>query len=40
MSVTNRDMGSPDETMTFDNGHVEVMKIGGSTIRRTTFEPG
>jgi len=40
MSVTNRDMGNPDETMTFDNGQVDVVTIGGSTIRRTTFEPG
>ena len=40
MGVTNRDMGSPDDTMTFDNGQVEVVKVGGSTIRRNTFEPG
>jgi hypothetical protein len=40
MGVTSRDMVSPDETMTFDNGLVEVVKIGASTIRRTTFEPG
>jgi hypothetical protein len=40
MGVTSRDMGSPDETTTFDNGQVEVVKISGSTIRRNTFEPG
>jgi len=40
MGVTNRDMGSPNDTMTFDNGQVEVVKIGGSTIRRNRFEPG
>jgi hypothetical protein len=40
MGVTNGDMGSLGETMTFDNGQVEVVKIGGSTIRRNTFEPG
>jgi hypothetical protein len=40
MGVTNKDLGSPDETMTFDHGQVEAVTIGESTIRRTTFEPG
>ena len=40
MGVTNRALESPNETMTFDHGHVQTVKIGGSTIRRNTFEPG
>jgi hypothetical protein len=40
MTVTNKDMGRPDDTMTFDLGEVEVVRIGGSIIRRSTFEPG
>jgi|ERR671930_996250 hypothetical protein len=40
MAVTSRDMGSPDETRTFQNGQVEVLKIGGATIGRYRFEPG
>jgi hypothetical protein len=40
MGVRNRDFDTPDETMTFDHGHVQVVKIGEITIRRNTFEPG
>ena len=40
MSVTHRDLGSPDETMTFEHGQVQVLKIGATTVRRSTFEPG
>lgn len=40
MGVTNRALGSPDETMTFDHGQVQVVNIGEFTIRRYTFEPG
>jgi uncharacterized cupin superfamily protein len=40
MAVANRDMGSPDETKTFDKGQAEVVKVGDITIVRNTFEPG
>src|SRR5439155_7073 len=40
MGVTNRGLESPDETRTFDNGQVQVVKIGETTIGRYTFEPG
>jgi hypothetical protein len=40
MSVTNRDVGNPDETMTFEHGQVQTVRIGGAVIRRNTFEPG
>ena len=40
MGVTSRDVERPDETMTFEHGQIQVMKIGGSTLRRNTFEPG
>jgi hypothetical protein len=31
---------SPDETRTFDNGHVELVKIGGAEIGRLVLAPG
>jgi len=40
MAVTNGGLDNPDETRTFENGQVEVVKIGGATIGRYTFEPG
>ena len=40
MAVTNRDLDTPDETRTFDHGQVQLVKIGGTTIGRYTFEPG
>ena len=32
--------GAPDEVRTFEKGRVELVKIGGVTIGRGTFEPG
>ena len=32
--------GAPDEMRTFEKGRVELVKIGGVTIGRGTFEPG
>ena len=40
MGVTNKSLGSPDESKTFDLAQVQVVKVGGSTITRSTFEPG
>jgi hypothetical protein len=40
MSVMNKDMASPDDTMTFENGQAQRVKIGNFTITRFTFEPG
>lgn len=31
---------SPDETRTFDNGHVELVKVGGAEIGRLVLRPG
>jgi len=31
---------SPDETRVFDKGRFEVVRIGGMTIGRATYEPG
>ena len=31
---------SPDETRTFENGHAEIVKIGGAEIGRLVFKPG
>lgn len=31
---------SPDETRTFEKGKFEIIKIGGMTIGRATYEPG
>jgi hypothetical protein len=30
----------PDETRTFDNGHAEILAIGGGEVGRMVFEPG
>lgn len=32
--------GLPDETRTFENGKVDLVKIGGSEIGRLTLQPG
>lgn len=40
MMLDCRSLDSPDETRRFDNGHVDVVKVGGVTIGRTTLEPG
>lgn len=40
MGVTSRALERPDETMTFDDGSIQIVRIGGSVIRRNTFEPG
>ncbi|MGH9654160.1 MAG: cupin domain-containing protein [Bryobacteraceae bacterium] len=31
---------SPDEVRKFDNGKIELVKVGGVTIGRATFQPG
>ncbi len=31
---------TPDEVRTFPKGRVEIVKIGGATVGRATFEPG
>ena len=35
-----KDFGSPDEIREFPLGKVELLKIGGATIGRATFQPG
>lgn len=35
-----KDFGHPDEVREFPKGHLEIIKIGGATIGRATFEPG
>jgi hypothetical protein len=40
MGVTNRKLDRPDETRTFEHGQVEVVKVGGFTFGRYTFQPG
>jgi hypothetical protein len=36
----NRSFASPDETRTFENGYVEILKVGGSEIGRLVLSPG
>jgi hypothetical protein len=31
---------TPDETRTFDNGHVDLLKVGGAEIGRLVLHPG
>jgi len=33
-------LNSPDEVRKFENGKIELVKMGGSTIGRAKFEPG
>jgi len=35
-----KSFNKPDEVRTFPNGKLELVKIGGATIGRATFEPG
>ncbi len=35
-----RTFTEPDETRTFDNGHVDILHIGGSDIGRLVLAPG
>jgi hypothetical protein len=35
-----RTFAAPDETRTFDNGHLDVLHIGGSDIGRLVLSPG
>ena len=39
-SAEQKNVNSPDETRPFEKGKVEVVKIGGGTVGRATFEPG
>jgi hypothetical protein len=35
-----RSLDSPEETLTFDNGQAEIVKLPGSSAGRLTFQPG
>ncbi|HYY23912.1 MAG TPA: cupin domain-containing protein [Candidatus Udaeobacter sp.] len=35
-----RTFGKPDEVREFPKGRVELVKVGGATVGRATFEPG
>lgn len=35
-----KSINSPDDVRTFDHGKVELVKVGGATIGRATFQPG
>ena len=38
--IESRSFDSPDETRTPDKTHVDVVRMGGTTAARLTFEPG
>jgi len=40
MDVELKLFDTPDETRVFDKGRFEIVKIGGLTIGRATYEPG
>ena len=40
LEVILKSFEAPDETRTFQNGKFEIVKIGGMTIGRATYEPG
>jgi mannose-6-phosphate isomerase-like protein (cupin superfamily) len=35
-----KNLGSPDETRTFDHGKLEIVSLSGLTFGKATFEPG
>ena len=39
-SIQRKALDRPDETRPVDKGVVEVVEVGGTTMMRTTFEPG
>lgn len=39
-TLSARSFDAPDETRTFDKGHMEVITLAGKTVGRATFEPG
>src|SRR3989304_581146 len=39
-SAERKDLGSPDETRTFEKGNVDLVNIGGGTVGRLTLQPG
>jgi quercetin dioxygenase-like cupin family protein len=39
-SIERKLLDQPDETRPVDRGKVEVVEVGGTTMMRTTFEPG
>jgi quercetin dioxygenase-like cupin family protein len=39
-TIQRKALDQPDETRPVDKGVVEVVEIGGTTMMRTTFEPG
>ena len=40
MPATSKRFDSPDETRTFDNGRVDLVRVGEFTLGRYTFQPG
>lgn len=40
LDVTLKRFDDADETREFENGHFEIINVGGMTIGRATYEPG
>jgi hypothetical protein len=40
MTLESKNLDSPDETRSFDNGGISVVNIAGATIGRAEFKPG
>ena len=40
MNLEIRRFDSPDETRTFEKGRLDLVKIGGATVGRASYEPG
>jgi len=40
MGTEKKNVNSADEVRKFEKGHVDVVKIGGGSVGRATFEPG
>ncbi len=39
-SIDVKNLGSPDETRSFENGLINVVQVGPVTVSRTSYQPG
>jgi len=40
MTLQTKNLDSPDDTRTFDNGQMQIVNVAGATIGRAVFQPG
>jgi hypothetical protein len=40
MKIEKKNLDTPDERRPFENGKLDIVTVGSSTLERFTFEPG